>query len=101
MHMFKPRLRSSATVAALLAIAVSAHASGIPSSVNSTVPTLVRLVGASASVPDAAAGQFKVVARDLANNPMPNFAITIDLSNCPDLELCSDQLDASEVVNCG
>src|SRR5262245_20482928 len=94
------RLRFSASIVSLAVLATTARASGIPSQTNSTVPTLIRLVGANASVPDAAAGQFKVMARDLANNPMPNFSITIDLSNCPDLELCSDQLDASAVGSC-
>jgi len=51
-------------------------------------------------VPDAVSGQFTVVVRDLANNPINGSPVVIDLSNCTDLAICSDQLDANALVNC-
>ena len=84
----------------LMLVASRAHAGGNPSAANSAVPTIVRLVGASGGVPDVAAGQFTVVARDLANNPVDGIPITLDLSNCPDLALCPDQMDPSAVTSC-
>lgn len=71
-----------------------------PSPPNATVPPCISLVGSYAGVPAHAAGQFYVVMRDLANNPMPDAVITIDLSNIPELQLCADQLDPDVVVNC-
>jgi hypothetical protein len=90
----------SVAVLSLLMSMVSRAGASPPSAANSTVPRLIRLVGASGGVPDAAAGQFTIVARDLANNLMNGVAIVLDLSNCPDLEICSDQLDPTAVTNC-
>jgi hypothetical protein len=64
-----------------------------------TVPTRITLVGSRAGVPDGT-GAFTVVIRDLMNNPTPSAAVVVDLSNCADLTLCSDQLDASAAVSC-
>ena len=64
-----------------------------------TVPTRIALVGSRAGVPDGA-GSFTVVIRDLANNLTPDASVVVDLSNCADLALCSDQLDASATVSC-
>lgn len=83
-------------------------AAGAPSSAlatppfpaNSTVPSCISLVGSAAGVPATAFGAFSVTFRDLANNPIPDAAITIDLSGCPDLHLCADQLDPDAVVDC-
>src|SRR5207249_1808806 len=66
---------------------------------NSTTPSLITFVGSLAGVPDAL-GTFTVVVRDLANNPLKNASVVIDLSGCTDLAICSDQLDAAETVNC-
>ena len=90
---------SVAALSLLMSMASRAGASP-PSAANSTVPGLIRLVGASGGVPDAAAGQFTIVARDLANNPMSGVVVVLDLSNCPDLEICSDPLDPTAVTNC-
>jgi hypothetical protein len=51
-------------------------------------------------VTPAAFGEFHVVCRDLANNPMAGAVVTIDLSACPDLFICADQLDPAATVNC-
>ena len=66
---------------------------------NCTVPNTIALVGSHASVPDAV-GRFTVVVRDIANNPRNGASVVIDLSPCPDVLVCADQLDASATVNC-
>jgi hypothetical protein len=86
------------TLAGIL-IAASASASP-PSAANSSSPAAIRLVGANGTTPDATAGQFTIVVRGLSNNPVPSAQITIDFSQCPDIELCTDQLDATATVTC-
>jgi hypothetical protein len=91
-------------VAALFVLAASCvPASALatpPFPANSTVPSCIALVGSAGGVPATAFGGFVVVFRDLANNPIPDAAITIDLSGRPDLHLCADQLDPDAVVDC-
>jgi hypothetical protein len=70
-----------------------------PSPANDTTPTCISLVGTYGVTP-AAIGQFTVICRDLANNPMPGAVVVIDLSACPDLFMCADQLDPSATVDC-
>jgi pimeloyl-ACP methyl ester carboxylesterase len=67
---------------------------------NSATPASIRLVGALNGVPDAVAGQFKIVIHDLANNPINECVVVIDLSNCADLAICSDQMDPGAPTNC-
>jgi len=86
------------TAAGLLVASVAM--AGVPSPGNSTTPGCITLVGSLAGVPDAAAGQFSVVVRDLANNPLNGASVVIDLSNAADLAICDDQLDANALVNC-
>jgi len=68
---------------------------------NSTVPSCISLVGSSEGVPATAMGQFQVVVRDIANNTVSGAVVTVDLSSCPDVHLCADQLDPGLTVNCG
>ena len=71
-----------------------------PSPANSTAPACISLVGSNGGVPALAVGQFQVVYRDLANNPIANAAVVIDLSSAPDLHICADQFDADATVDC-
>jgi hypothetical protein len=66
---------------------------------NDTAPNCISLVGTNGLVP-AATGQFTVICRDLANNPMAGAVVVIDLSTCPDLVLCADQMDPNATVDC-
>jgi len=79
----------------------SAAMAGVPSATNSSTPSCIRLVGALGGVPDNAAGQFTVIVRDLANNPLNGASVVIDLSGCLDIKMCNDQLDVNALVNCG
>ena len=85
---------------AAMLVAASASASRIPSAANSTIPSAIRLVGAQGAAADAAAGQFTIVLRGLANNPLNDAVVVLDFSGCPDIELCTDQLDPDATVLC-
>ena len=93
-------VRKATLLTAAGLLAASAAMAGVPSPTNSTTPLCITLVGSLAGAPDAA-GQFNIVVRDLANNPLNGASVVIDLSNCLDIAICNDQLDAAATVNCG
>jgi len=68
---------------------------------NHITPACIRLVASNGAAPASAFGQFEVLIRDLANNPMPDVSVVIDLSWIPELALATDQLDPDVVLNCG
>ena len=71
-----------------------------PSAADSSVPCGINLVGTTAGVADAR-GEFTIVARDIAHNPLPGTAVAIDFSGCtPDIRLCSVQSAAGTAVDC-
>lgn len=74
----------------------------VPSAANSTVPTLISLVGTEGGVPDRTRGEFSVIVRKFNNNPWPNASVVVDLSGCLDLAICEDQHEAfpATIVNC-
>ena len=94
-------VRKATLLTAAGLLAASAAMAGVPSAANSTTPACITLVGSLSGVPDAAAGQFTVTVRDLANNPLNGASVVIDISGCADLNICNDQLDANALVNCG
>ena len=98
--MFRSLPLPMAATVLLALMATSAGAGGIPIAANCTVPSHIVLVGSSGGVPDAAAGQFTVVVRDIANNPRSGYSVVIDLSACADLEICADQMDPNAQVSC-
>src|SRR5262245_58262304 len=98
--MSRSRLVPLAAFSLLALTAAGAHASPLISATNSTAPTLIHLVGSTAGVPDAATGEFTIVGRGLTNIPAAGASIVIDLSNCADLALCADEMDANALVNC-
>ncbi len=63
---------------------------GCPSPANSTVPRIIALMGHDGSGNTDPHGEFQVVFRDLANNPMPNAVIRVELTVF-DVVLCADQ----------
>ena len=98
-------VRKATLLTAAGLLVASAALAGVPSEGNSTKPACITLVGSLGGVPDAAAGQFTVIVRDLANNPLSGASVVIDVSNCGDLSICADQLDVNDpsnlLVNCG
>lgn len=65
----------------------------------SSAPVQIAVVGSSRGLPDATIGQFTVVARSGLDIPLPGASVVVDLSACPDLTLCSDQLDPDASLN--
>ena len=84
---------------ALCSALVAAPRASAPSPGNSPVPSCISLVGTSGRVPAHAAGAFRVVVRDLANNPTVGAHVVVDQSGCPDLHFCADQLDPAMDVD--
>lgn len=94
-------VRKATLTACGMLVAASAFA-GVPSPGNSDlpVPAFFTMVGNSLGVPDAL-GQFTIVIRDLANNPINGSSVVLDLSAAADLTASSDQLDGgASTVNC-
>lgn len=75
------------------------QAQGVPSPANSTVPSLIALVGHTGGVASAY-GAFDVIVRDLANNPVAGASVVVDPGLCPDLHLCADPNDPGTTVDC-
>ncbi|MCE9628180.1 MAG: hypothetical protein K8R56_09725 [Candidatus Eisenbacteria bacterium] len=94
----KRLLLKCVALAALTTTAVQAQ--GVPSPANSTTPACISLVGHTGSATSHALGEFAVTIRDLANNPLPNTAIVIDLSGIPEAVLASEQYDPAMTVDC-
>lgn len=91
------RVLAAAVSFATLASPAALAGPGVPSPANSTVPCAISVVPAPATSPT---GEFTVVLRDLANNPVPNGPVTIDFSGCgAEIRLAAQQLPGT-VVNC-
>ncbi len=87
---------------ALMLVALSSHARAkdTPPPPNATVPAHIRLVGTDASgVPDPA-GQFTVVVRNFANDPLPNSHIRVEFLPCSGASLSPTQGSTITAVNC-
>ena len=75
------RLQHSLLISSLLALGAVPALAGVPSPANSTVPACM------VACPMGGLS-FDVVLRDLANNPVANSSVVIDLSQCPDVLIC-------------
>ncbi len=65
-----------------------------------TAPALIPVVGLNAAgVPDPV-GEIAIVARDIANNPIPGVPVVIDFSGCSEVRLSADPHDPDAVVDC-
>lgn len=85
---------------ALLLLGAGQVLAGGPAASASIVPAHITLVGSRDGEPDATSS-FTIVARDLFGAPKSGCSIVIDFSQCADVSLCADQLDAQATVNCG
>ena len=92
-------MRSLRSLCMLIVLAVPSMAIAEPSPANDITPLCISLVGASGATA-APTGAFTVICRDLANNLQPGMNVVIDLSGCPDLFICADQLDPAATVDC-
>ena len=67
-------------VLTLALLASSARAGDIPYAPNSSLPGAIRIVGSENGHPDASAGQFDMIVRDLRDRPMRSAVVIIDCS---------------------
>jgi len=83
-------VRKATLIAACGLFVASVAMASVPSPGNSICPPCVQLVGQSGGVSDPA-GNFTVTVRDLANIPINNSLVVIDLSACSGLQICGTQ----------
>jgi len=71
----------------------------VPSPTTSTVPCAISLIGRSGVVADPS-GQFTVVVKDIAGNPIPNAALVFDFTGCcNDIKLSDTQHGAGVSID--
>jgi hypothetical protein len=87
-------------VSLFLLIAAPARGGEVPSPSNSTVPSLIPVIGFNAGGVADPIGEVTVVHRDLANNPIAGALIRFDFSACTEMRLCADPHDPDAVVGC-
>jgi hypothetical protein len=89
--------KASLIVACGLLVAAVASAA-VPDPAHSTKPAYVVLVGTNSGVADPN-GNFTVVVRDVANNPIANSQVIVDFNACSDARICSAAA-AGKTVDC-
>lgn len=93
-------LRKAVLLASAGILAASSAMAAVPSPADSDVPCGLNLVGSTGGVADVR-GEFTIVVRDLAHNPIPASAVTIDFNACtPDIRVCSVQPHAGVSADC-
>lgn len=89
-----------ALITALVLLLSSQSFAGAPSRDASVIPCGIVLVGTNAAgVPDPI-GAFTIVARTDWGNPVNNYPLTLDFSDCSDVSICSAQLAQGGTVYC-
>ena len=93
-----------ATLLSVCGLLVSGAAfAAVPSPANSTVPNVIHLVGANGAgtVVDPV-GNYTVVVKDLANNPVQNSSVVVDFSLCGifDTNINTGQIHPGVTVDC-
>lgn len=90
-----------ATLLACGGVLVASYAlASVPSPADSDIPAQVNLVGTTAGTPDVR-GEFTIVIRDLAHNPIAGSSVVISFDNCtPDIRVCSVQPFAGVTADC-
>lgn len=72
----------------------------VPSAWLSSAPSHLVVVGRAGANPDRALGEAVLVVRDNAGNPVPNSAVVLDFSDCPDVRIASETLDPGAASDC-
>ena len=81
-------------------LAAGVASAGPPDPANSECPgPAIYVVGHDGVVGDPA-GEYCVTIRDFNNVPVVNALVTIDFSNCGDVQLCTNQLDPGVSIDC-
>jgi hypothetical protein len=87
-------------LAALVSFAVALNVGAdTPEPPNASMPCQIHLVGMAGGAADPA-GEFSVVVRDLAQNPMAGVALHIVLNDCTDLRVAVIQPHPGVTVDC-
>ena len=93
-------LRQTFAFAALVSLAAAPIVSATtPEPPNASVPCQIQFVGLSGGTADPS-GDFSVVVRDLAQNPIAGATVVIDFNTCMDLRLASVQPHPGVIVDC-
>ena len=93
-------LRKAMLLASAGALLATNALAAVPSPADSSVPCGLNLVGTTGGVADSR-GEFSIVIRDLAHNPIPGSAVTIDFNACSvDIRVCSVQPVAGVTADC-
>jgi hypothetical protein len=72
---------------------------GDPSPLDHDIPDQINLVGLAGGVPDAR-GEFTIVIRDLAHNPIVDCEVAIDFRDCWGIRLSTDQPWPGTTLSC-
>ena len=83
-------VRKATLLVACGLLAASAAMAAVPSPANSTCPPCINLSGTNGTVADGSLA-FSVTVRDLANVPINNSLVVVDLSACSGLQICDNQ----------
>lgn len=83
-----------------LSLSASISFAGFPSLIDSTYPRHIMLVGTDASGVADPAGTITCVARHAGGGNYGNPLFVLDLSQTPDVELCTSQPDPAVIVDC-
>jgi hypothetical protein len=90
----------AAALAIVLLTPAAANADcNIPPGSNSTIPCGINLVGMHNGVADPR-GEFTIVIRDLANNPVAGCEVTFDFGACGDIRIATVQPTPGVTVEC-
>lgn len=93
-------VRKATLLSACGLLAAATAMAGVPDPANSTKPARINVLGTQTGNPDPNAA-FSVVVRDLANNPIANSSVVIDLINCTDTRISNQTANiAGQTVDC-
>jgi len=93
-------LRKAMLLACSGVLAASSAMAAVPSPADSQVPCGLNLVGTTGGVADVK-GQFSIIVRDLAQNPIAGSSVVIDFNACtPDIRVCSIQPHGGVTADC-
>src|SRR5437762_2888873 len=98
-------LRKATPLAAAGVLLASTAMAAALDGANSTAPALIPLATRDAlnNKDNVLFGvqppTFTVIVRDLANNPIPNASVVVDISGSIDLQICNDQLHVAALFN--
>lgn len=93
-------LRKAMLLACGGVLVASSAMAAVPSPADSDIPGGINLVGTNLGVADVR-GEFTIVIRDLAHNPIAGSSVVVSFDNCtPDIRICATQVTAGVTPDC-